>query len=62
MFDRLAWFATGLLLGGVITVRALRTRPHPADVKTAALRTGADVLDLTARLVAPPRRRLIRVR
>jgi hypothetical protein len=62
MLDRLAWFVTGLFLGGFITVRALRTRPRPADVRTAALRTGADVLDLTARLVAPHRRRLIRVR
>lgn len=62
MFDRLSWFVTGLVTGGVITVRALRRRPRPRDLKSAALQTGADILDLTARLVQPPRRRLIRLR
>ena len=62
MLDRLSWFLTGLVTGGVVTVRALRRRPQATDLKSAALMTAADVLDLLARLVAPPRRRLIRVR
>ncbi|MEX2278767.1 MAG: hypothetical protein WEA76_01620 [Acidimicrobiia bacterium] len=62
MLDRLSWFVTGLVTGGVITVRALRRRPRPRDLKSAALQTSADILDLAARLVQPPRRRLIRVR
>ncbi len=62
MLDRLSWFVTGLVAGGLITVRALRRRPRPQDLKAAALQTGADVMDLTARLVQPPRRRLFRVR
>ena len=62
MLDRFSWFLTGLVTGGVVTVRALRRRPSPQDLKSAALTTVADVLDLMARIVAPPRRRLIRVR
>lgn len=62
MLDRLAWFATGVLTGGIITIRAFRRRPHPRDLRAAALATGADLLELTARLVAPPRRRLVRIR
>lgn len=62
MLDRLSWFLTGLVTGGVVTVRALRRRPQAQDLKSAALMTAADVLDLMARLVAPPRRRVIRVR
>lgn len=62
MLDRLSWFLTGLVAGGVVTVRALRRRPRARDLKSAALVTAADVLDLVARLVAPPRRRLLRVR
>ncbi|MEX1044331.1 MAG: hypothetical protein WD532_10490 [Acidimicrobiia bacterium] len=62
MLDRLSWFITGLVTGGVITVRALRRRPRPRDLKSAALQTSADILDIAARLVQPPRRRLIRVR
>jgi hypothetical protein len=62
MLDRLAWFVTGAVAGGVVTVRALRRRPHPRDLRTAALQTGADLLDLVARLVQPPRRRILRVR
>lgn len=53
MFDRLWWFATGALAGGVVTVRALRRRPRPADLRVAAAHTGADVLDLAARVVRP---------
>jgi hypothetical protein len=62
MLDRLSWFVTGLVAGGVITVRALRRRPRSPDLKTAAMETGADVLDVVARIVQPPRRRLLRVR
>lgn len=61
MLDRLSWFVTGLVAGGVITIRALRRRPRARDLKSAALLTGADLLDLTARLVQPPRRRLVEV-
>jgi hypothetical protein len=62
MLDRLAWFVTGLVIGGIVTVRALRRRPHTPDLKVAALQTSADILDLSARLIQPPRRRLVRVR
>ncbi len=62
MLDRLSWFLTGLVAGGVVTVRALQRRPQARDLKSAALMTAADVLDLVARLVSPPRRRLLRVR
>ncbi|HSJ28682.1 MAG TPA: hypothetical protein VLB67_10755 [Acidimicrobiia bacterium] len=62
MLDRLSWFVTGAIAGGVVTVRALRRRPHPRDLRAAVLQTGADVLDLAARLVQPPRRRIVRVR
>ncbi len=62
MLDRLSWFLTGVVTGGVIVVRAFRLRPRPRDLKSAALQTGADFLDLTARLVQPPRRRLHTVR
>ncbi|MFO7292539.1 MAG: hypothetical protein FWJ92_07805 [Actinomycetes bacterium] len=57
MLDRLWWFATGLLAGGLVTVRALRRKPSPADLKRAAAYTGADILELAARAVRPPRRR-----
>jgi hypothetical protein len=57
MLDRLWWFATGLLAGGLVTVRALRRKPRPADLGRAAAATGADVLELVARAVKPPRRR-----
>jgi hypothetical protein len=56
MLDRLWWFAAGILAGGVITVRALRRRPAPADLKGAAIETAADLLDVAARMVRPPRR------
>jgi hypothetical protein len=62
MLDRLSWFVTGVVAGGLITVRALRRRPRPRDLKAAALQTGADVMDLAARVVQPPRRRLFRIR
>lgn len=61
MLDRLSWFVTGLVAGGVITIRALRRRPQARDIKSAALLTGADLLDITARLVQPPRRRSVQV-
>lgn len=53
MLDRLWWFLTGLAAGGLVTVRALRRRPAPRDLKAAAAYTGADVLELVARLVRP---------
>jgi hypothetical protein len=56
MLDRLWWFATGLVAGGVVTVRALRRKPTPAELRRAAAFTGADVLELAARAVKPPRR------
>lgn len=55
MFDRLWWFATGLVAGGLVTVRALRRTPRPVDVRAAAAHTGADILDLAARVVRPNR-------
>lgn len=57
MLDRLWWFATGLVAGGVVTVRALRRAPSATDLRRAAVLTGADLLDLAARAVKPPRRR-----
>jgi hypothetical protein len=56
MFDRLWWFVTGLVVGGLVTMRALRRRPKPQDLKGAAAQTAADVLDLAARVVRPSRR------
>lgn len=56
MFDRLWWFATGVVTGGVVIVRALRRSPRGLDLKSAALLTAADVARLTARLVRAPRR------
>jgi hypothetical protein len=53
MFDRLWWFATGVVAGGWITVRALRRRPTPIEWKDAAVATGADLLDFAARAVRP---------
>lgn len=57
MLDRLWWFAAGFLAGGVITVRALRRRPTPGDLKGAAIETVADLVDVAARVVRPPNRR-----
>jgi hypothetical protein len=55
LIDRLWWFGTGLVAGGFVTIRALRRRPRSIDVKAAAAHTGADVLDLAARMVRPKR-------
>jgi hypothetical protein len=57
MLDRLWWFAMGLVAGGVVTVRALRRRPTPGDLKGAAVATTADLLEVAARVVKPPKRR-----
>ncbi|MDH4117206.1 MAG: hypothetical protein OEX04_05300 [Acidimicrobiia bacterium] len=57
MIDRLWWFVTGAFLGGVVTVRALRRRPSPADVRAAAAQTGADVLSVAAKVIRPAVRR-----
>lgn len=56
MLDRIWWFLTGMLAGGVVTVRALRRKPTPAELRAATASTGADLLDLAARAVRPPRR------
>ena len=56
MLDRIWWFLTGAIAGGFVTVRALRRRPTPAELRAAGARTGADVLDLAARALRPPRR------
>jgi hypothetical protein len=57
MLDRLWWFVTGLVAGGWVTVRALRRRPTPLELRDAALATSADLLDLAARAVRPNRGR-----
>jgi hypothetical protein len=57
MLDRVWWFATGVVAGGWITVRALRRRPTPMEWKDAAVATGADLLDFAARAVRPNRGR-----
>lgn len=51
MLDRLWWFFTGMLAGVAITVRALRRRPQTGDLRAAAAHTGADILDMAARIV-----------
>jgi hypothetical protein len=42
--------------GGVVTVRALRRRPSTGDLKGAAIQTAADLLDVAARVLRPPKR------
>src|SRR5690606_12653519 len=54
--DRMWWFLTGVVAGGLVTVRALRRRPRPHELKAAAAHTGADILGLAARAVRAPRR------
>ena len=56
MLDRLWWFVAGVVTGGVITVRALRMRPTPLDLKGAAVRTAAELLDVAGRAIRPPAR------
>jgi hypothetical protein len=56
MLDRLWWFLSGLLAGGLITVRALGRRPRREDLRRAATGAGADMLGLAARLIRPGRR------
>jgi hypothetical protein len=56
VLDRLWWFVTGAVLGGVVAIRSVRRRPAPADLGSAAAQTGADLLGLAARLVRPPKR------
>ncbi|HEY5685383.1 MAG TPA: hypothetical protein VIY70_08435 [Acidimicrobiia bacterium] len=57
MLGRLWWFVTGAFAGGVVTVRALRRVPRAGDIRSAAAHTGADVLELAARVARAPRRR-----
>jgi hypothetical protein len=56
MLDRIWWFLTGLLAGGLLTVRALRRTPAPGDLRAATVHAGADALDLASRVIRPPRR------
>ena len=58
MLDRLWWFVAGTIFGGVVTVRALRRRPAPMELKAAAVATAADLLDVAARVVRPPKRNI----
>ena len=51
----MSWFVTGVIVGGWVTVRALRQRPTPVEWKDAAAATGADLLDLAANAVRPNR-------
>jgi hypothetical protein len=53
MLRRSFWFLTGVLAGGVVTVRALRRQPTLHDLGTAAVITGADVMGLAAKAVRP---------
>ncbi len=55
MLDRIWWFATGVIAGGFVTVRALRRSPTPVDLRRAAVATGADALELAAKAVRPNR-------
>jgi hypothetical protein len=56
MLDRIWWFLSGLAAGAWVTARALRRTPTPGDLRSAAVASGADLLDLTARLLRPRRR------
>lgn len=55
MFGRLGFFILGVVTGGVVVVRALSRRPTPAELRRSVIRTGADMLDLTARALKPKR-------
>ncbi len=56
MVDRLWWFVTGLVAGGILTVRALGRRPTARDLGRAAARTGSDVMRFAARGIRPRNR------
>ena len=51
MFERIWWFVMGTVLGGFLTVRALRHKPQPRDLAQAAAQTGAEILELAARAI-----------
>lgn len=53
MLRRSFWFLTGVVAGGVVTVRALRRKPTFHDLRHAAVATGADVMSLAAKAVRP---------
>lgn len=55
MLQRMWWFLAGAIAGCWVTVRALQRRPTPVEWKDAAAATGADLLDLAARVVRPNR-------
>ncbi|MDP9495375.1 MAG: hypothetical protein M3P87_09065 [Actinomycetota bacterium] len=53
MLRRLFWFLTGVVAGGVVTVRALRRKPTLHELRHAAVATGAGVMGLAAKAVRP---------
>ncbi len=55
MLDRIFWFLSGLIAGGVVTKRALRRSPAAGEWWRAGLETGADLLDVMARWLRPSR-------
>lgn len=59
MLDRLWWFVSGLVAGGVLTVRALGRRPSRRELSRVAARTGAQALTLVARGLRPAGRNVI---
>jgi hypothetical protein len=56
MIKRIWWFVVGLVAGTVVTVRAFGRRPKQAELRKAAVDTGADLMTAAARLVRPGRR------
>lgn len=57
MLDRVWWFFTGVIAGGLVTIRALRRKPTAAEYRHAAIVTGADVLNVAANAIRPKRSR-----
>ncbi len=55
MLERIWWFVAGTVAGAVVVIRALGKTPEPEQLKSAAIRTGADVLDLGAKAMRPKR-------
>jgi len=55
MFGRLGFFVLGLVAGGLVVVRALSRRPTPRELGESAIRTSADLLELSARALKPKR-------
>ena len=53
MLRRSFWFLSGVLAGGLVTIRALRRKPTRPDLRAAALATSADVMSLAAKVLRP---------